>query len=671
MSSKGLLRRLSRLAVVAAASSVVLASGVGMSAAYAAGTTTATDHQTSGTAGTSGDVSQPQPLSTADQNTGGANGQCPDGPYCSTRDGSPSGNGNGGGNATGEPCAACVGNADNKNPPGQMPNGSDPNNGFECDGNSGIGQTNPAHSGCKPTLVGSCVATTAGGVSWVLSNSNGFAVTAAWVSGSQSGTVTIPAATKIDNKTSTPGTVTFTTSGTSVKVTFPDGSFAEIDQTADCPPPPAITQTLAGHIYDCTSGTATTTEVTGGTLSASGPTTVASTPNPLLPAQVAAGDYTMTGTAPTGYEFVSCGVNTTANQDLVNVPAGGAGTGILYVEKTETPTPATLSLTVVKTNDADTDGIFHDTESAHTAGQDVTFEVRILNNSPVALVIDSAVDAFSSTSRPECASLIGTTLGVGQSVTCAFTVADYSPAAGGSLTDTVTVVGHQAGHPDNTTQGSDTSTVLTPTPPTAGAPDLAIVKVASKTGVTAGDLLTYTLTVSNVGTGATTGAVTVTDTVPSGLSLGGVNGGADWTCGTSGQTVTCTYNNGAIAPGQTVGTITINTTVLAAAVGTLTNTGVVSTAGDTNPTNDTSTVKTPVTAVLGEKIPQTPGTPGTSPGTPGTPGTSGTPGTPGTPGSPSVLPMTGTSVTALLPAALGMLFAGGLLVFAGARRRRA
>ncbi|MDQ4125908.1 MAG: hypothetical protein M3134_09950 [Actinomycetota bacterium] len=70
------------------------------------------------------------------------------GNYHSTCDGSPSQNGNGGGKGTGKPCAGCVGAADNKNPPGQYPDGSDSNNGYECDGNSGIGKTNPAHTGC-------------------------------------------------------------------------------------------------------------------------------------------------------------------------------------------------------------------------------------------------------------------------------------------------------------------------------------------------------------------------------------------------------------------------------------------------------------------------------------------------------------------------------------------
>ena len=118
--------------------------------AKASGSSKATSHSTSGTSGTSGDPTQPQPNSNADDNTGGANGQCPGGPYCSTRDGSPSLNGNGDGTATGKPCAGCVGKADNKNPKGQMPDATDHNKGYECDENSGIGKTNPAHTGCAP-----------------------------------------------------------------------------------------------------------------------------------------------------------------------------------------------------------------------------------------------------------------------------------------------------------------------------------------------------------------------------------------------------------------------------------------------------------------------------------------------------------------------------------------
>jgi hypothetical protein len=70
------------------------------------------------------------------------------GPYSPYAVGLPSQNGNGVGNAYGRPCAGCVGNADAHNPPGQLPGGIDPNLGYECDGNAGVGATNPAHSGC-------------------------------------------------------------------------------------------------------------------------------------------------------------------------------------------------------------------------------------------------------------------------------------------------------------------------------------------------------------------------------------------------------------------------------------------------------------------------------------------------------------------------------------------
>lgn len=81
----------------------------------------------------------------------GANQDC--GAYCPNGVGEPSGNGdaNGKGNngkAVGKPAAGTVGKADSKNPPGQATDGTDANNGYECDGNSGVGKTNPAHTGC-------------------------------------------------------------------------------------------------------------------------------------------------------------------------------------------------------------------------------------------------------------------------------------------------------------------------------------------------------------------------------------------------------------------------------------------------------------------------------------------------------------------------------------------
>ena len=72
----------------------------------------------------------------------GANDPCPGHAYCGI-EGTPSNNGNGVGP---DKEAGSEGKADDKFPPGQSPDGSDHNNGYECDGNSGVGRGNPAHS---------------------------------------------------------------------------------------------------------------------------------------------------------------------------------------------------------------------------------------------------------------------------------------------------------------------------------------------------------------------------------------------------------------------------------------------------------------------------------------------------------------------------------------------
>ena len=100
---------------------------------------------------------------------------------------------------------------------------------------------------------------------------------------------------------------------------------------------PAVSQTIAGHIYLCVNGAPSTTEQSGGTLAASGPTTLSATPNPLAPTQVNAGGYTVTATAPPGYTLVACTGSSTPDSsgstatESVTVPSGGAGVGIFYV----------------------------------------------------------------------------------------------------------------------------------------------------------------------------------------------------------------------------------------------------------------------------------------------------------------------------------------------------
>jgi len=122
--------------------------------------------------------------------------------------------------------------------------------------------------------------------------------------------------------------------------------------------------------------------------------------------------------------------------------------------------------------------------------------------------------------------------------------------------------------------------------------DLAISK--THTGnFSAGQNGVYTLSVSNYGPNDETGTITVTDTLPAGLTYVSATG-TGWSCGAVGQDVTCTHvgplNNGASLPD-----ITLTVGVAVAAVPSVTNTATVSgTLFDNQAGNDSSSDPTVV-----------------------------------------------------------------------------
>ena len=122
------------------------------------------------------------------------------------------------------------------------------------------------------------------------------------------------------------------------------------------------------------------------------------------------------------------------------------------------------------------------------------------------------------------------------------------------------------------------------------AVDLAL-KMAHAGNFTVGTNGVYTLTVTNVGTIPTTGTITVTDTLPSGLGF--VSGtGTGWSCSANAAVVTCT-NAGPLAAGG-ISTITLTVSVAAAAVPSVTNSAGVATAGDSISSNDSASDPTVV-----------------------------------------------------------------------------
>jgi len=113
--------------------------------------------------------------------------------------------------------------------------------------------------------------------------------------------------------------------------------------------------------------------------------------------------------------------------------------------------------------------------------------------------------------------------------------------------------------------------------------------------VTAGTAVSYTLQITN-GAGMTTGPIVVTDTVTGPLTLDGASGGADWSCSTSGQTATCSYQGAGIPYNGQPLPIVIQAHTAPNASGSGGNSATVTAANDVNHANDTATDPTTITS---------------------------------------------------------------------------
>lgn len=122
----------------------------------------------------------------------------------------------------------------------------------------------------------------------------------------------------------------------------------------------------------------------------------------------------------------------------------------------------------------------------------------------------------------------------------------------------------------------------------AALPDLSIAKAHVGASFTQGQKgAQYTLSVTNGGVAATSGTVTVTDTLPAGLTF--VSGtGTGWACSAAGQAVTCIDAATPIGVAAT-SVITLNVNVAGAAAATLSNSAAVAcSCTESNNANNTS-----------------------------------------------------------------------------------
>jgi uncharacterized repeat protein (TIGR01451 family) len=157
------------------------------------------------------------------------------------------------------------------------------------------------------------------------------------------------------------------------------------------------------------------------------------------------------------------------------------------------------------------------------------------------------------------------------SATARFSIA--SSAAAGQRGITIAVPGQ--------TSNSVTFDVVT------AFPDLTITSTHTS-DFSMGFTETYTIRVNNVGPGFTTGAITVTDTLPAGLIPVSATG-QGWSCVIAAQTVTCT-STAVVSP------ITLQVSVSRAAASSVTHAPTVATPGDQNSANNSAADVTSVVA---------------------------------------------------------------------------
>ncbi len=268
--------------------------------------------------------------------------------------------------------------------------------------------------------------------------------------------------------------------------------------------------------------------------------------NYLDPTRTAAGQTTSPGAAPASGGGITPGSNySSASSTLEDVVIGGLPN--LGLTKTATPSPFTVgqaaSYTLTLTN----------TGTAAT-----TAVATISDTIPTGLTIGTLPAGCTAVGQ-----VVTCTVAAGLAATngTASFVIPVTPtaAAGASVTNAATVRG--GGDPGCAAATNPLPARCNPSiTTTINSPALTITKTASAASFVVGTPASYTLSVQNTGTAATTAAATVTDTIPTGLTLGTLPAG----CTAVGQVVTCTIAAGLAVSGTTSFVIPVTPTATAA-----------------------------------------------------------------------------------------------------------
>jgi uncharacterized repeat protein (TIGR01451 family) len=316
--------------------------------------------------------------------------------------------------------------------------------------------------------------------------------------------------------------------------------------------------------------------------------------------------YTVTATISPG------ATGNLVNTATVTAPAGTTEINTQNNSSTDTDTlTPQADVSVAKT----------DTPDPVTAGQNITYTITVTNpngpSSAQGVTLTDIVPAnttFVSFVAPAGWTVTSPTVGGTGTITATdtapLTVAtstatftlvvnvNSTTAGGTTITNTATV----ATTSTDTNTANDTATATT-TVNAATTIDVGVTKVDTPDPVAAGQNITYTITLTNSGTGAAAAnSVTLTDIVPANTTFVSFVAPTGWssTTPTGGGTgtVSSTNTTAPIAAGGTaVFTLIVNVNGATPNNTTITNTATITATGDTNANNNSATATTTVTAV--------------------------------------------------------------------------
>ncbi|MBK7898669.1 MAG: DUF11 domain-containing protein [Betaproteobacteria bacterium] len=313
-----------------------------------------------------------------------------------------------------------------------------------------------------------------------------------------------------------------------------------------------------------------------GTYSVREPTQPANTSNGITSAgAVANGGTSGTATAVTSLpsQIVSIVLppNTAASaNNFAEIPNGRTVSGVVFL-------------------DYNNNGTINTPADHGIAGQTLTLTGNDVNGNPVSMTTTTAADgSYTFTGVPEGS---------------AYTVTQASQPTG--TTNGIPSVGSAGGSASNPTavssvisginlSGANTVAAANNFAEVPGAaPDLAVAKAHTPTSFAEGGSTGYyTLSPSNIGTVATTGTLTLVDTIPAGMTATAASG-SGWTCGIAGQTVTCT-SAASIAAGASGNSVLVRVTVAGGLAGQiLTNTVNISGGGEPSGFSGNNTAQDP------------------------------------------------------------------------------